>query len=60
MTTIKPITIHEALSWEIRSVKWTGWIRGEVFKAWVVAYFAWKVRRKYARYLVSMKGGERG
>ncbi len=45
---IKPI--HNFLGYEIRSSWWASWISWNWGQELLGSYFAWKTRRKYARY----------
>lgn len=46
----KTITMYEALTYEIESSWWAGSISWPWLQMIISSYFAWKVRKKYARY----------
>jgi hypothetical protein len=45
------ITIRDALDYEIRSSWWACWISNDILQTVSGKYFAWKVNRKYMRYV---------
>ena len=52
---IRPLSLDEVLDYEIRSHWLASWIGFEWGQYLIGKYFAWKLRRKYNRYLVSLK-----
>lgn len=50
----KPLSIHDILLYEIHSHWFAGKIKNTFLQELMGKYFAWKVRRKYNRYLRSM------
>lgn len=46
-----PVTIREILDYEIMASWWTQFISWEWAQNIVAKYFAWKVQRKYGRYV---------
>jgi len=53
------ITVRQALYYEIRGSWWGRFIGWNWLQSLSAAYFAWKVRRKYGRYLCSLKESRR-
>jgi hypothetical protein len=53
------LTKEEILTYEVHSSRWAGWISFEWVQDLSSHYFAWKVNRKWARYLVSMEAKHR-
>lgn len=41
------------LTYEVHSSWWAGYVRSEWGRELAATYFAWKVKRKYGRYLLS-------
>ena len=48
------ISIREALEYEIKGSWWASWVGNKYLQVLVSKYFAWKVKRKYNRFLLSM------
>lgn len=51
MSDIRQISIQEILDYEVRSSWWSNLLGIECLRVLAARYFAWKTRRKYARYL---------
>ncbi len=49
---------EDILLYETHASWWTGWCYGDFLQTLAAKYFAWKVRRKYRRYVRSMKIAE--
>jgi len=48
------ISIEDVLQYEVRSSAWwVGNISNRTVQGWLGKYFAWKTRRKYARYVAN-------
>ena len=45
----------ELLDYEIRASWWAAWVSWPPLQEIVSQYFAWKTRRKYNRYVTSLK-----
>ena len=56
---ISPLSMQEVLYYEIHSHWLASWIGFEWGQNLMGKYFAWKVRRKYNRYLVSLEERKR-
>lgn len=56
---ISRLSMQEVLNYEIHSHWLAGWIDCEWGQDLMAKYFAWKVRRKYNRYLISLEERKR-
>lgn len=48
------ITLQQAVNYEARASFWMSWVGNSKLQDLVGAYLAWKVRRKYGRYVRSI------
>ncbi len=54
-----PVTLRDILLYEVRSSWWAHWIGWAPLQSLAGSYFAWKARRKYARWQRSLEEAER-
>lgn len=52
---MKRLTRDEILYYEVSASWWAGWTSNNFLQGLVGKYFAWKVNRKYNRYLRSLE-----
>lgn len=52
---MRRLTKGEILYYEVSASWWSGWIGNDFLQGLVAKYFAWKVNRKYNRYLRSLE-----
>lgn len=56
---VQRMDMREILDYEIRASWWAGWVGITPLQDLAGKYFAWKVRRKYARWVASRDMGRR-
>lgn len=47
------------LDYEVRASWWASWISNDKLQDLTASYFAWKVRRKYARWRASVQNSKK-
>jgi len=52
---IKKIEMYDALQYEVHSHRFASWISNDFIQGLMGNYFAWKVSRKYKRYVSSLE-----
>lgn len=50
-----PPSLRALLEYEVKSSWWAGWLPSEAMQDAAATYYAWKVKRKYARFQASTK-----
>lgn len=49
------LSLRDLLEYEVKSSWWSSWLSSKVMQEAAARYFAWKVNRKYARFLAATK-----